>query len=83
MEFRDFNQDDTKTNTNTDLSELLAKQDGGDLLTAVAEAVLELIMEAEVEGVIGASKHERANRKFHGAQGRRPDDHPGLSDPGP
>ena len=47
------------TKTNMDLSELLAKQDGGDFLRSVAEAVLQLIMEADVEGLIGAGKHER------------------------
>ena len=29
-------------------------------LRAVAEAVLQLIMETDVEGVIGAGRHERA-----------------------
>jgi len=48
------------TKTNMDLSELLAKQDGGDFLRSVAEAVLQLIMKADVEGLIGAGKHERA-----------------------
>ena len=51
------------TKTNMDLSELLAKQDGGDCLRAVAEAVLQLIMEADVEGLIGAGKHERADQR--------------------
>lgn len=32
------------TKTTMDLSELLTKQDGGDFLRAVAEAVLQLIM---------------------------------------
>ena len=51
------------TKTSMDLSELLAKQDGGDFLRAVAEAVLQLIMEADVEGLIGAGKHERADQR--------------------
>ena len=34
--------------------------DDGDFLRSVAEAVLQLIMEADVEGVIGAGRHERA-----------------------
>ena len=51
------------TKTNMDLSELLAKQDGGDFLRAVAEAVLQLLMEADVEGLIGAGKHERADQR--------------------
>jgi len=42
------------------LAELLEKQDDGDLLRAVAEAVLQLLMEHDVEGVIGAGRHERA-----------------------
>src|SRR3712207_6614877 len=41
------------------LAELLAKADGGDFLRAVAEAVLQLLMEADVEGPIGAARHER------------------------
>ena len=47
------------TKTNMDLSELLAKHDQGDFLRAVAEAVLQLIMETDVEGLIGAGRHER------------------------
>ena len=47
------------TKTNMDLSELLAKQDGGDFLRSVAEAVLQLIIEADIEGLIGAGKYER------------------------
>ena len=47
------------TRTNMDLSELLQKQAGGDFLRSVAEAVLQLIMGADVDGVIGAGRHER------------------------
>ena len=36
------------------LSELLEKAGEGDFLRAVAEAVLQLLMEADVEGLIGA-----------------------------
>ena len=45
------------TKTNMDLSELLQKQDGSDFLRSVAEAVLQLIMEVDVDGVIGAGQH--------------------------
>ncbi|WP_264214317.1 hypothetical protein [Leisingera thetidis] len=45
--------------TNTDLSELLHKQDGGNFLRAVAVAVLQLIMETDVEGLTGVGKHEQ------------------------
>ena len=48
------------TKTTMPLTALLAKHDEGDFLRAVAEAVLQLIMEADVEGVVGASRHERA-----------------------
>jgi len=48
------------TKTTMPLAELLEKHDDGDFLRAVAESVLQLIMEADVEGVIGAGRHERA-----------------------
>ena len=48
------------------LSELLEKHDEGDFLRAVVEAVPQLIMEANVEGVVGAGRHERtADRTAH------------------
>ena len=45
------------TETNMDLSELLAKQDGGDFLRGVAEAVPQPIVEADGNGPIGAGRH--------------------------
>lgn len=47
------------TKTNMDPSELLAKHDQGDFLRGIAEAVLQLIMESDVDGLIGAGRHER------------------------
>src|SRR5947208_10135744 len=41
------------------LIELLEKAGDGDFLRSVAEAVLQLLMEADVEGLIGAARHER------------------------
>src|ERR1700755_1347261 len=41
------------------LAELLAKPGDADLLGAGAEAVVQLLMEADVEGLIGAARHER------------------------
>ena len=41
------------------LAELLAKAGEGDFLRAVAESVVQLLMEADVEGMIGAGRHER------------------------
>jgi putative transposase len=42
------------------LAELLEKAGDGDFLRSVAEAVLQLLMEADVEGLIGAGRHERS-----------------------
>jgi transposase-like protein len=42
------------------LAELLAKSGDQDFLRAVAESVLQIIMEADVEGVIGAGRWERS-----------------------
>ncbi|MBC6408581.1 MAG: IS256 family transposase, partial [Rhodobacteraceae bacterium] len=45
------------TETNMDLSKLLAKQDGGDFLRGVAEAAPQPIMEADGNGPVGAGRH--------------------------
>ena len=45
------------------LAELLAKAGDGDFLRAVAEAVVQMLMEADVEGVIGAGRHERSGER--------------------
>ncbi len=42
------------------LAELLAKAGGGDFLRSVAEAVVQLLMETGVDGLIGAGRHERS-----------------------
>ena len=47
------------------LVELLQKSGDGDLLRAVAEAVLQILMEADVEGVIGAGRHERTGDRLN------------------
>ena len=59
------------TKTNMDLSELLQKQDGGDFPRSVAEAVLQLIMGADVDGVIGAGRHERSGERTTWRNGYR------------
>lgn len=41
------------------LAELLAKAGDGDFLRTIAESVMQLLMEADVEGIIGAGRHER------------------------
>lgn len=52
------------TKTNMDLSTLPAKHDQGDLLRNIAEAVLQLIMEIDVDGLIGAGRHERNGERM-------------------
>ncbi|HJS87584.1 MAG TPA: IS256 family transposase [Acetobacteraceae bacterium] len=47
------------TDQSLPLAELLAKAGDGDFLRSVAEAVVQLLMEADVEGLIGAGRHER------------------------
>jgi putative transposase len=42
------------------LAELFAKAADGDFLRSVAEAVVRLLMETDVEGLIGAGRHERS-----------------------
>lgn len=41
--------------------ELLQKHDEGDFLRAVTEAVLQTLMEHDVEGLIGAGRYERGD----------------------
>jgi putative transposase len=43
------------------LAELLAKAGDGDFLRSVAEAVVQLLMETDVDGLIGAGRHERSS----------------------
>ena len=59
------------TETSMPLIELLRKQDDGDFLRAVAEVVLQLLMEHDVEGVIGAGRHERAEGRLTYRNGYR------------
>jgi transposase-like protein len=46
------------------LFELMQKAGEGDFLRTVAEAVLQVLMEADVEGVIGAGRHERSAERL-------------------
>jgi putative transposase len=47
------------------LAELLQKAGEGDFLRSVAEAVLQLLMEADAEGLIGAGRHERSPERLN------------------
>src|SRR5438046_5479438 len=53
------------------LVELLQKSGDSDFLRAVAEAVLQMLMEADVEGLIGASRHERSAERLNYRNGYR------------
>jgi len=57
------------------LAELLEKAAEGDFPRAVAEAVLQILMEADVEGLIGAGRRRRGDRgraALPRRSGRRP-----------
>src|SRR3954466_397039 len=53
------------------LIELLQKSEDGDFLRSVAEAVLQLLMEADGEGLIGAARHERSADRLNYRNGYR------------
>src|SRR5882762_5759046 len=53
------------------LAELLEKAGDGDFLRAVAEAVLQLLMENDVEGLIGAGRYERSGERSTWRNGYR------------
>jgi hypothetical protein len=53
------------------LAELLEKAGEGDFLRTVAEAVLQLLMESDVEGVIGAGRYERSGERTTWRNGYR------------
>jgi Phage integrase family/Transposase, Mutator family len=53
------------------LVELLQKSGDGDFLRSVAEAVLQILVEADVEGLIGAGRHERTGDRLNYRNGYR------------
>ena len=53
------------------LFELMQKAGEGDFLRSLAEAVLQLLMEADVDGVIGAGRHERNDERLNYRNGHR------------
>src|SRR5579864_9261463 len=53
------------------LSELMEKAGDGDFLRTVAEAVLQLLMEADVEGLVGAGRYERSGERTTWRNGHR------------
>jgi hypothetical protein len=63
--------EDPMTDERMVLVELLQKSGDGDFLRAVAEAVLQILMEADVEGLIGAGRHERSADRLNYRNGYR------------
>src|SRR5487761_1783690 len=65
VELRGFTRtdEDPMTEDRLPLADLLAKAGDGDFLRSVAEAVVQLLMETDVEGVIGAGRHERSGER--------------------
>src|ERR1700709_134478 len=53
------------------LAELLAKTGDGDFLRSVAEAVLQMLMEADAEGLIGGGRYERSGERTTWRNGYR------------
>ena len=56
-------KEDPMTDDRLPLAELPAKAGDGDFLRSVAEAVVQLLMETDVEGLIGAGRHERTGER--------------------
>ena len=59
------------TKTSIDIVELLQKHDQSDFLRTIAESVLQLLLEADVDGLIGAGRHERAENRTTWRNGYR------------
>lgn len=56
-------QENAMTDDRLPLAALLAKAGDGDFLRSVAEAVVQLLIETDVEGLIGAGRHERTGER--------------------
>ena len=63
--------EDLMTEDRLPLAELLQKAGDSDFLRAVAEAVLQLLMESDVEGLIGAGRYERSAERLNYRNGYR------------
>ena len=51
------------TETTMTLIEMIQKTGAGDFLRTLAESVLQILMEADVEGLIGAGRYERSDER--------------------
>jgi hypothetical protein len=63
--------EDPMTDDKMALVDLLQKSSDSDLLRAVAEAVLQILMEADAEGLVGAGRHERSADRLNYRNGYR------------
>src|SRR3954465_4234893 len=63
--------EDPMTEERMALIELLQKSGDPDFLRTVAEGVLQILMEADVEGLIGAGRHERSAERLNYRNGYR------------
>src|SRR6476660_3644318 len=63
--------EDPMTEDRMALVELLQKSGEADFLRAVAESVLQILMESDVEGLIGAGRHERSGDRLNYRNGYR------------
>jgi transposase-like protein len=73
VELRDFNltREDPMTENSLPLADLLAKAGDPDFLRQAAEAVVQMLMQADVEGKIGAGRHERSGERVTYRNGYR------------
>ena len=74
VEFAHFNRDEEEFPMTEDrllIEELAAKGGQPDFLRTIAENVLQLIMEADVDGLIGAGRHERSGERATWRNGYR------------
>jgi putative transposase len=74
VELQSFNlsqREDPMTEQSLPLTELLAKAGDPDFLRSAAEAVVQMLMEADVEGLIGAARHERTGERITYRNGYR------------
>ena len=74
MELQDFNLKRARgpeDRREIGAGELLEKAGEGDFLRSVAEAVLQLLMDSDVEGLIGAGRHERSGGRTTWRNGYR------------
>src|SRR5574343_299430 len=74
VELRNFDPDEEEfpmTDARLLIEELAAKTGDGDFLRAIAESVMQLIMEADVDGLIGAGRPERSGERATWRNGYR------------